>query len=56
VDDPDVLAARARLRALGPGLEEHVAEQVASFPPITDEQAEQVARLLWGTVRFTNGK
>lgn len=44
-DDPDVLAHRQRLKAMR--LEDHVRAVVASFPPITDEQAERVAALLW---------
>lgn len=43
-DDPDLLAARQRLKAMR--LEEHVRAVVASFPPITEEQAERVAELL----------
>ncbi|MEK0156666.1 hypothetical protein [Arthrobacter oryzae] len=46
-DDPDLLAHRQRLK--GMRLEDHVRAAVESFPPITDEQAERVAALLWPT-------
>lgn len=43
-DDPDLLAAKQRLKAMR--LEEHVRAVVDSFPPMTTAQAERVAALL----------
>lgn len=43
-DDPELQGARRDLRAAV--LADHVAKQVAKFPPLTDEQAEKIAALL----------
>lgn len=43
-DDPDLIAARQRLKAAK--LEEYVARVVAEAPPLTDEQKHRIASLL----------
>jgi hypothetical protein len=43
-DDPELIEARARLRALG--AEEAAAEIVAGWPPLSDEQVEAVVAIL----------
>mgnify|MGYP001019757591 CR=1 FL=1 len=47
-DDPEFLAARRDLAALT--LEEHVERVLAKAPPLTDEQAERIARRLRGVL------
>lgn len=44
-DDPDLLAARQRLRT--DRLAEHVARVVADAPPLTAEQRDRIAAALW---------
>lgn len=44
-DDPDLLAARQRLRT--DRLTEHVARVVAEAPPLTAEQLDRIAAALW---------
>ncbi len=44
-DDPDLLAARQRLRTNR--LAEHVARVVAEAPPLTSEQRDRIAAALW---------
>lgn len=53
-DDPDLLAARRDLRATK--LEQHVAEQVAAFPPLTDEQLDRIAVLIRPTAANGGGR
>lgn len=43
-DDPELVAARQRLKA--DRLADHVAQVVASFPPLTDEQISRVVSIL----------
>ncbi|MGO9382398.1 MAG: hypothetical protein ACLP4W_09945 [Mycobacterium sp.] len=43
-DDPELVEARRSLRASR--LEEHVAKVVDGWPPLTDEQLDNVAALL----------
>lgn len=43
-DDPELVEARRTLKALR--LEDHVREVVASWPPLTDEQADRIAGIL----------
>jgi hypothetical protein len=43
-DDPELVAARQNLKALG--LEDHVRKVLASAPRPTDEQLERIAALL----------
>jgi len=44
-DDPDLLAARQRLRT--DRLAQHVARVVADAPPLTPEQRDRIASALW---------
>lgn len=46
-DDPDLIAARANLRAAR--LEEHIARLVDEAPPLTPEQRDRIATLLAGS-------
>jgi hypothetical protein len=48
-DDPALIEARRNLRALR--LQEHVAEVVAGWPPLTDEQLDTIAGLLRAGLR-----
>jgi hypothetical protein len=43
-DDPKLIEARRNLRALR--LEQHVAEVVAGWPPLSDEQLDRISALL----------
>lgn len=45
-DDPELVAARQRLKALR--LAEHIKKAVATAPPLTAEQTTRLARLLSG--------
>lgn len=45
-DDPALIDARRNLKAAR--LEDHVTAAVATFPPLTDEQADRIAAILRG--------
>lgn len=48
-DDPELIAARQNLKASR--LEDYVSRVLSEAPPLTDEQREQIARLLKPSAR-----